>query len=78
MDGSRLDWPVRSTAIRNGHRVARRGATRLGKEHASTGIGFAVDCENGVERLKAGSESFLSEVGRGRLAQAAFKRGTSD
>ena len=78
MDGSRLDWPVSSAAIRDGHRVAWRGAPRLGKKHAPTGIRLTVNGEDGVEGAEAGSESFFSEVGRGRLAQAAFKRGTCD
>lgn len=78
MDGSRLDRPVSSAAIRDGHRVARRGAPRLGKEHASTGIRLTVNSEDGVEGAEAGSERLFSEVGRGRQAQAAFKGGTYD
>src|SRR5271156_2134889 len=78
MDGSRLNWPVCSPAIRDSHRVARSGAARLSKEHASTAIRLTVNSEDGVEGAEAGSERFLLEVGRGREAQAAFERGTCD
>ena len=67
-----------STAIRDGHRVARQEGARLGKEYVEAGIRLAVDREDGVERLEARSKRLFVEVGRGRQAQAAFEGGPCD